>query len=195
MIKIGLTGGIGSGKSRVRQLFAQLGAATIDADDIARMLVEPGQAGHQGISETFGEQAFDDRKQLRRSWLRQKIFNHEDSRKKLEAILHPLIFSEIQQRIAKLEKPYVIVEIPLLFESEQKDTFDRTLLVYAEKATRVARIVARDNCDATEVERVMSRQIDPQSALKLADDVIYNDNQPDMLLTQVSDLDKFYRSL
>lgn len=175
MLRIGLTGGIGSGKSTVAQLFARRGVPVIDTDVIAREVVEPGQPAIAEIERAFGREVLDDAGRLDRAALRRRVFDDPAARARLEAILHPRIRAEVERRLAALEAPYCLVVVPLLVETNFVDLIDRVLVVDADEALQIARTSARDAVPPESVERVMAAQASRAERLARADDVIRND--------------------
>ncbi len=161
MLRVGLTGGIGSGKSTVAKLFVARGVPVIDADEIARKVVTPGLPAYEDVVRAFGEQILDDNRRINREVLRSRIFDNPQERRQLEMILHPRIRAEIQTQADRLRAPYCLVVIPLLVETGQQDLIDRVLLVDAEEdADRLQRAqeVIENNADlahlTAEVERL-----------------------------------------
>ena len=192
MLVIGLTGGIGSGKSTIAQLFHQLEVPIIDTDVIARLLVEPGQAAFQEISSVFTDAIRNDDK-LDRSKLREIIFNDSDKRLKLESILHPRIQTAVKEQLAKMNNSYVIIVIPLLVEKEKWPIINRVLVVDCDPQLQLTRSMKRDAATAQQIKNIMATQASRQQRLEIADDIIYNDHED--LKKQVKELDAKYRQL
>lgn len=195
MLIIGLTGGIGSGKSTVANLFEDLGVPIIDMDYIARQVVEPGQTALQQITQIFGNELIDAEGKLKRQQLSQIIFDSEEKRRQLETILHPLIREETERQLAKLETPYCVVVIPLLLESDQRSLVNRILVVDAPEDIQIARTMQRDGISASQAEKILASQVDRQSRLNAADDIINNSGELEALRHQVNKLDQMYRVL
>lgn len=172
MLRIGLTGGIASGKSTVAQLFAGLGADIVDTDRIAREIVAPGSPAMAAIIETFGGDVIDDHGRLDRRRMRRIVFDDADRRRQLEAILHPKIRQEALARAAASEGPYVIFVVPLLFETGFDGLVARTLVTDCPVAVQIERLVARDRIDADTAARMIAAQMDRDERLARADDVI-----------------------
>ncbi|MDH3870860.1 MAG: dephospho-CoA kinase [Gammaproteobacteria bacterium] len=189
---VGLTGGIGSGKSTVADLFKTLGVPVIDADEIAHALVEPGHPALQEIITTFGEHCIDANGQLDRGWLRERVFTDAGLRHRLEAILHPKIRMKISELIKTVAKPYCLVVIPLLLETGQMDLVDRVLVVDCTPDRQVERAAARDGRAREEILAIMGVQATRESRLGIADDVISNDSTLDELHTRVKSQHKKY---
>ncbi len=197
MLIIGLTGGIGSGKSTVARHFEALGAPVIDADDIGRELVAPGQPALAAIVERFGADMLDDSGRLDRARLRERVFTHPEQRRALEAILHPRIRAEIQRRIASLSPAcgYCILSVPLLIESGWQDLVDRVLVVDAPREAQIQRTVRRDGVTRQQAEAVIASQADRHTRLRAADDVIHNEGDLAALQEQIEALHQRYRQL
>ena len=188
MLKIGLTGGIGSGKSAASAHFAKLGAEVIDTDLLSRELVEPGQPSLAEIVDAFGECMLDGDGRLNRSRLRERIFADPVARRTLEEILHPRIREAMMARAQRSSSPYVIFVIPLLFETGQQSLVDRVLLVDVPEALQRARAGARDGLDDARIDRILQAQTDRETRLRGADDVICNDGTLDELRAAVEKL-------
>ena len=188
MLKIGLTGGIGSGKSAASAHFAKLGAEVIDTDLLSRELVEPGQPPLAEIVDAFGERMLDGDGRLNRSRLRERIFADPVARRTLEEILHPRIREAMMARAQRSSAPYVIFVIPLLFETGQQSLVDRVLLVDVPEALQHARVGARDGLDDARIDRILQVQTDRETRLRGADDVICNDGTLDELRAAVEKL-------
>lgn len=175
MLKIGLTGGIGSGKTAAADHFAELGITVVDTDLIARELVEPGQPALAEIAAAFGPGVLDAGGRLNRPALRQRVFRDENARSRLEAILHPRIRETMLQRGAAASTPYVIFVIPLLFETGQQTLVDRTLVIDVPEDLQRERVTLRDGLKREAVDAILAAQVAREARLNLADDVIRND--------------------
>lgn len=195
MLVIGLTGGIGSGKSTVAALFAEHGVPVIDTDRIARELVEPGQPALEEIREAFGAEVLDPDGRLDRARLRAIVFGARERRLQLEAILHPRIRQTVRERIRALTTPYCLVAIPLLVETGQRDQVDRVLVIDTPPEEQVRRTRARDGLSAAQVAAIMEAQADRQTRLAAADDVIRNDADLEHLRHEVERLHTRYLQL
>jgi len=195
MLTIGLTGGIGSGKSTVADCFVRLGAPVIDADALARELVEPGMPALRQIAAEFGADALTADGDLDRARMRRLVFANAERRKRLEAILHPLIRQEMQRRIKKLERPYCILVIPLLLETGQSDLVQRILVVDAPETLCRQRVQERDKLTDTEISAIMDTQIAAKQRRAAADDIIVNDADLASLQEQVEKLHRHYLEL
>jgi dephospho-CoA kinase len=190
MLIVGLTGGIGSGKSTVTELFANLGVPIIDADIVARQVVEPGQPALKEIINNFSPKIIGEDGHLDRTQLRQIIFDDPTKRKTLEALLHPRIRQAIQQQLAQLPEttPYCILSVPLLFESGQYSFINRTLVIDIDEQLQIARTCQRDDIPLAQAERIIEAQMPRQQRLSQADDIILNDGDREQLKIQVSAL-------
>jgi dephospho-CoA kinase len=173
-LRVGLTGGIGSGKSAVAEIFAAHGATIVDADVLAREVVAPGSEGLRAIAARWPQTIAADGS-LDRPAMARIVFGDERARAELNAITHPLV-RELGDRREREAPPGIVVHVvPLLFEGDFWRACDRTVLVIAPIATRIARVIARDATDDEAVERRMAAQIDPERARTLADYIVEND--------------------
>lgn len=195
ILKVGLTGGIGSGKSTVADLFAGYGAPVIDADIIARQMVVPGSAALTEIVASFGATLVDSRGALKRQQLRSIVFADAQKRRKLESILHPLIRAEMQRQADALDNPYSLLVIPLLVESGQRDMVHRTLVVDVPEEVQRRRVASRDRLSPSQVDAVLAAQTSRSERLAVGDDVIVNDGSRAQLEAQVATLHQRYLSL
>lgn len=195
MLIIGLTGGIGSGKSTVAERFARLGVPVIDADAIARELVAPGMPALHQIGAEFGPEVLTAAGQLDRARLRRLVFADAQRRKRLEAILHPLIRREMQRRIEALDAPYCVLAIPLLLETGQADLVQRILVIDTPEALRRRRVRARDTLSNAEITAIMDAQLPANERRGAADDIIVNDADLAGLEEQVEKLHRRYLEL
>ena len=194
-LRIGLTGGIASGKSTVADLFAELGIPVIDTDVIAREVVAPGQPALAEIGARFGEHMLDATGNLHRAAMRKLIFSDDQARQDLEAILHPRIGAETRRQSEEAGGPYQIIVVPLLTGSALRDFVDRILVVDCDEERQVERLLARDAESVEQARRILAAQSSREDRLAIADDVINNDHSLDHLRDQVADLDRQYRQL
>jgi dephospho-CoA kinase len=197
-LAIGLTGGIGSGKSLAAKAFMAFGIPVICADTIARELVEPGQPALRAISDRFGSGILLPDGGLDRAAMRRTVFADAEARAALEGILHPRIRAEVASRIASaMAAPYVVVDIPLLAETgaAYSPLLDRVLVVACDAATRRQRIMLRDGVNGEQADAIMAAQASDDVRLELADDVILNDGSAEELADRVAALDRKYRML
>jgi len=175
---VGLTGGIGSGKSTVADLFARLGVTLVDADAIAHALTGPGGAAIPAIRATFGDGFIDVHGALDRATMRAHVFGNDAERRRLEGILHPMIREESRRQVLAAASPYVIQVIPLLFESEHwREHFARVLVVDCPESEQIARVMQRSGLTEPQVRAIMARQVDRSQRLALAHDVIENSGE------------------
>lgn len=191
---VGLTGGIGSGKSTVAAMFDEIGVPVIDTDAIAHSLTQPGLPATAEIANAFGNSVLDDRGGLNRAALRTIVFGDSAMRQKLEGILHPRIRAEVQRQLATRSGGYVIVVVPLLVESGFNDLVDRVLVIDADESEQIARVRARNGWTEEAVRQVMAAQISNAKRLRHADDVISNSSDLAHLRGEVRRLDKRYRT-
>ena len=193
---VGLTGGIGSGKSAAADEFARLGAAVVDTDVIARELTEPGGAALAHIKALFGEAFVAPSGAMDRKRMREHVFADAAAKRALEELLHPMIRAEAERRIAQAAAPYVVYVVPLLVESGSYRTrVDRVLVVDAPEALQLARVRARSGLGEAEVRAIMASQLSRAARLAAADDVIDNGGSIQALRNQVAALHAKYLKL
>ncbi|MGE4534352.1 dephospho-CoA kinase [Halomonas sp.] len=195
---IGLTGGIASGKSTVARAFEALGAPWVDADDVAREVVEPGEPALAEIAERFGAEALNEDSTLNRRALREIIFQDERERRWLESVTHPRIRERLiahLERLAADGAPYLLLVTPLLFESGQFEMVDRALVIDVPEALQIERTAARDGVNADQARRIVAAQMPRAERLARADDVLDNGGSEVEMRRQVADLDRRYRQL
>jgi len=196
MLKIGLTGGIGSGKSIVAELFSKLNVPVIDADVIAHQLTLPGSDCYKKIVALMGEEFITSTGKLDRKKIAQHIFTHLDSKKQLEAILHPQVRKIMLEEIENLEgSSYVILVIPLLFETDFINFVDRSLVVTAPDHLRINRIKERDGTDEKLIRNIIDSQLDQAVRTERADDILNNDKGIKDLLPAIKRLHETYLKL
>lgn len=192
MLKVGLTGGIGSGKSTVALLFAEYGVPIIDADETARRMVNKGQPALAQLVTSFGEEILDNNGALNRNKLRNQIYLDPAAKAKLEKILHPLIYADMQQSIDRLDHTYCIVSVPLLLETGMRHFVNRILIVDCSVEIQIQRVKHRDQFNDELINRIIGSQISRQARLAQADDVIDNSGNGEELAEQVKKLHNFY---
>ncbi|MBN8411043.1 dephospho-CoA kinase [Halomonas denitrificans] len=195
---IGLTGGIASGKSTVARLFGELGVRWVDADDIAREVVAPGEPALKAIVDRYGDTILNREGRLDRSALRDIVFANEKERRWLEATTHPRIRERLTTRLALLQQqdsPYVLLVSPLLFESGQADMVQRKLVVDVAEDVQMERAMARDKIDADQAKAILGSQMPREKRLSLADDVLVNEGDLSALVDAVKALDERYRAM
>ena len=189
MLKVGLTGGIGSGKSTVAKGLQSKGVTVVDADQIAREVVQPGEEALDEIANTFGSEVIQTDGNLDRAALKQRIFSDPNAKKQLEAILHPRIRQRILDQVnSATGTPYVVADIPLLVESKYPEHFDRVIVVDCTEAQQVERVKARDDMSDEQIQRIMDSQATRQERLKSATDVIDNTGDLKSLKMQIEKL-------
>jgi dephospho-CoA kinase len=195
MLIIGLTGGIGSGKTTVAEIFQSLGITVIDTDIIARQLVEPGQPAYKEILSTF-DNIVDTEQQIDRNKLRNIVFDNPEQRARLEQILHPRIQEQVKQRLASCSGEYVVVVVPLLVEKGKWSFIDRVLVVDCEPEQQLKRAMKRDGASASQIRKILQSQASREQRLACADDIIENQqDRREQLVKQVQMLDHKYRQL
>lgn len=196
MLKVGLTGGIGSGKTTVSNLFKNLfSVPVIDADEISRDLLKPNQPAYLEVIKLFGQEVVSQDQQLNRKYIREIIFSDETKRKALENIVHPRVRNEISSQSQTLTSGYCLIVVPLLIETNMHDLVDRICVVDTAVENQIQRIQARDNCDSKSAKKILSSQIDRDSRLSHADDVIDNNGDLADLNQQISHLHEKYLAL
>lgn len=195
MFVVGVTGGIGSGKTAVTDYFSQKGIEVIDADLASRQVVAPGSEALAAIKSHFGEAIILANGELDRPALRKIIFSNNEEKIWLESLLHPLIAREIMHGLQSANSVYAIFSSPLLFESGQEAICNRVLLIDVPEEIQVQRTIQRDNNDESQVKRIIASQMPRQERLAKADDIILNDQDMDYLFTQVDKLHKQYLNM
>ncbi len=195
MLKIGLTGGIGCGKSTVTKFFEQLKTPVIDADEIAHQLVAIGQPALAQIQQEYGSDVLNPDGSLNRTLLRELIFSDCRQKQKLEAILHPLVYQSIQAKLKQFNTPYCIICIPLLFETNMAHLVDRILVVDCPVETQIKRLQKRDNMTIERIQSIIDSQVSRDVRKAQANDLIDNSKTDDRLAEDVKKLHNFYLSL
>ena len=196
---IGVTGGIASGKSTVARAFAALGAPWVDADDVAREVVEPGEPALQEIATRYSRaRVLKEDGTLNRRALREIVFADPAERRWLESVTHPRIRARLTEHLARLEAtgaPYVLLVSPLLFESGQSEMTDRTLVIDVPEALQIERTAARDDVDEAQARAIVAAQMPRAERLARADDVLDNGGSEAQMQRRVAELDNYYRQL
>jgi dephospho-CoA kinase len=195
MLKIGLTGGIGCGKTTVAKIFEQLKMPVIDADEIAHQLVAIGQPALAQIQQEFGTAVSNPDGSLNRKKLRELIFSNPKQKQKLESILHPLVYQSIQAELKQLNTPYCIISIPLLFETNIAHFVDRILVVDCPVETQIERVRKRDNMTMERIQSIIDSQVSRAFRKAQANDLIDNSETDDRLAEEVKKLHNLYLSL
>lgn len=189
---VALTGGIGSGKSTIANEFLKNGVSVVDADVIARQVVEPGTPALRAIAAHFGPETIQPDGTLNRRLLRERIFASPDDKRWLNALLHPLIHEETQRQIAGATSPYVLWVVPLLMENQLHTKADRVLVVDVSPETQISRTMARDGVTREHAEHILAAQATREARLAVADDVIDNNGAPDAVASDVARLHEAY---
>lgn len=195
MLKVGLTGGIGCGKSTVAKIFTKLSIPVLDADEIAHRLVEPGQPALVQIRREFGADILNPDGSLNRKNLRERVFSDLGQKQKLESILHPLIFKTLQTELEQLSAPYCIVSIPLLFETGMAHLVDRILVIDCPVEMQIERVKARDKMTVERIQSIIDSQVPRATRKAKANDLIDNSGADYRLAEQVKKLHNLYLSL
>ena len=195
MLKIGLTGGIGSGKSTVANLFKAKGISLIDADQIAKDVVKKGQPALQKIAIKFGSTILKSNGELDRDSMRRIVFKDPEALDWLNNCLHPIIRQEINNQVALATSDYVILDIPLLFENKLQHLVNRILVVDVPVETQLQRVINRDNNNEELVMAIIDKQVSRDFRLEHADDIVDNSGSQDQLMAQVDKLHQEYKDL
>lgn len=189
---VGLTGGIGSGKSAAAQIFRTCGVEVIDADSLAREVVEPGQPALSDIAAYFGSELLTAEGHLDRAALRKIVFSNPEQKSWLENLLHPLIAKLLQRRLNATKSPYAILESPLLLETEQYKLVDRVIVIDVNEEIQIARSVRRDGSDEAVIRSIIASQIDRPKRIQHADDLVSNEEGLEQLREKVEALHSKY---
>lgn len=192
---VGLTGGIGSGKTTVANKFAALGIDLIDADIIARQVVEPGSNGLKAIESKFGPNVLLENGQLNRTWLREHIFSNPEAKTWLNNLLHPMIREEMVSLCQRARSPYCLLVVPLLVENKLDYLVHRVLVVDVSIETQITRTVQRDSVSRQHVEKILQSQASREQRLAIADDIIENETNSQELDGQIAALHQKYLTL
>ena len=195
MLKIGLTGGIGCGKSTVAKYFAELGITVIDADSIVHELQKPGTTAFKRIVEHFGDKILTGSSAIDRNHLRKLILQNSQEKQWLEELLHPLVYAEMAKRCEKAQSSYCILVIPLLLETKQQDFVDRILVIDTTEKQQISRTLARGDIPLEEVKAMIASQVTRQERLAAADDVLYNEGSLFTLRHRITALHRKYLAL
>lgn len=185
--RVGLTGGIGTGKSTVAELFREIGVSVIDADVVARQVVEPGKPALERIVEHFGAEVIQNG-HLDRAVLKRRVFSRPEERKWLEQLLHPEILAEIALQARKTQGLYCLLVIPLLFETHYQDALDYIIVVDCDPALQKARVLSRDGISAALFDQMASAQMSAEEKRALADEVLINEGSTAVLEARVSEI-------
>ncbi|WP_034912279.1 dephospho-CoA kinase [Erwinia sp. 9145] len=192
---VALTGGIGSGKTTIANAFAARGVDVVDADVIARQVVEPGRPALNAIHEKFGPRILLKDGSLDRARLRKQIFTAPEDKAWLNALLHPLIQAETRRQLAMAQSVWCLWVVPLLVENNLQHLANRVLVVDVDRNTQLSRTMARDGVSRAQAEHILAAQASRETRLAAADDIINNGGSPDAVAAQVAVLDQRYRQL
>ena len=195
IFRVGLTGGIASGKTTVANMFGDLGAVLIDTDIIAREVTSPGSPGLSEIARTFGDDVITDEGELDRRTMRSIVFSDEGKRRDLEAIIHPKIRDEAIRRMQTPGGPYQVVVVPLLVESPLKEHVDRILVVDCDEQVQLQRLISRDAESKEQARNIVAAQASRSDRLAIADDIIRNEQSIENTRQKVVELHQKYLSL
>jgi len=192
---IGLTGGIGSGKSVAAHLFKAHGVDVIQADVIANKALDKGTQGYMNFVKIFGDEYLRKDLSINKSYLRQKIFANSSLKKTLENIIHPIVGQNISILISLSKSPYQIIEVPLIYETGSQDNYDRILVVDCDESLQVKRASSRDSVNQASIKNILLNQASRHERLSIADDVIINNADIEQLEIEVNKLHEFYLNL
>ena len=192
---IGLTGGIGSGKSAAAHLFKAHGIDVIQADVIANKALDKGTQGYMNFVKIFGDEYLRKDLSINKTYLRQKIFANSSLKKTLENIIHPIVGQNISILISLSKSPYQIIEVPLIYETGSQDNYDRILVVDCDESLQVKRASSRDSVNQASIKNILLNQASRHERLSIADDVIINNADIEQLEIEVNKLHEFYLNL
>ena len=192
---IGLTGGIGSGKSAAANFFQNEGITVIDADDLAREVIEPNTPGFESILDYFGSKTIDSNGLIDRACLRKEVFDNDEKKKVLESIIHPLVRDLMATRIATSRSSYSIVVVPLIFETNSMSNYNRILVIDCDPSLQLERATLRDNNSKEQIQKIIDIQCSREERLSIANDVIPNNDSLDDLKIRSLTMHKFYLGL
>jgi dephospho-CoA kinase len=192
---IGLTGGIGSGKSATAKYFKDIGIDIIDADYVAKNVLIKNSAGYKLFIHKFGNKFLDKKNEIDRSLLRSEVFSKPDKKIELEKIIHPLVSEEILSFINNSRSPYCIVMVPLIFETNSSSNYDRVLVIDCNEEVQISRASSRDNQTVKEIKKIIANQASRKERLSIAHDVILNNSSLENLKKQVINKHNYYMEL
>ena len=192
---IGLTGGIGSGKSAAANFFQNEGVTVIDADDLAREAIEINTPGYKSIVDYFGSRIIDANGLIDRASLRKEVFDDDEKKKVLESIIHPLVRDLMAERITMAQSSYSIVMVPLIFETNSMSNYNRILVIDCDPSLQLERATARDNNSKDQIQKIIDTQCSREERLSIANDVIPNNDSLNDLKTRSLIMHKFYLDL
>ena len=189
---IGLTGGIGSGKSAAANFFQNEGISVIDTDQLARKVIEKDTPGYSKVVESFGANILDNNDSIDRAKLREEVFNDNEKRKILESITHPLVRELMVQKISSSTSPYSIIMVPLIFETNSAKNYDRVLVIDCDVEIQLARATIRDENSADLIQKIIDSQCSRSERLSIANDVIPNNHSIEDLKKRSLAMHNFY---
>ena len=192
---IGLTGGIGSGKSAAANFFQNEGVTVIDADQLAREVINPNSQGFQSVVDYFGSRIIGEDGSIDRAQLREEIFDDQDKKKALESITHPLVRDLMSKRIVSSTSPYLIIMVPLIFETNSMSAYNRILVIDCDATLQMKRASLRDNNSSEQIQKILDSQCSRSERLSIANDVIPNNDSLENLKTRSLAMHKFYLEL
>ena len=192
---IGLTGGIGSGKSAAANFFHSEGVTVLDADQLAREVIEQNTPGFQSIVDYFGSDIIGEDGSIDRAKLRQEIFDDKEKKKAIESIIHPLVRDLMAERIAASTSPYSIIMVPLIFETNSMSAYNRILVIDCDTKLQLKRATLRDNNSSEQIQKILDSQCSRTERLSIANDVIPNNDTLENLKTRSLAMHKFYLGL
>ena len=192
---IGLTGGIGSGKSAAANFFQNEGVTVIDADDLAREAIEINTPGYKSIVDYFGSRIIGANGLIDRASLRKEVFDDDEKKKVLESIIHPLVRDLMAERITMAQSSYSIVMVPLIFETNSMSNYNRILVIDCDPSLQLERATARDNNSKDQIQKIIDTQCSREERLSIANDVIPNNDSLNDLKTRSLIMHKFYLDL
>lgn len=192
---VGLTGGIGSGKSAAANFFQNEGITVIDADDLSREVIEEGTPGFASIVEYFGSKIIDSDGSINREHLRKEVFDDDKKKKLLESIIHPLVRELMVKKIAASKSPYSIVMVPLIFETNSMSNYNRILVIDCDPKIQLERAMLRDNNSKAQIKKIMDSQCSREERISIANDIIPNNDSLENLKIRSIAMHKFYLSL
>ena len=192
---VGLTGGIGSGKSAAANFFQNEGITVIDADGLSREVIEEGTPGFVSIVEYFGSKIIDSDGSINRAHLRKEVFDDDKKKKLLESIIHPLVRELMVKKIAASKSPYSIVMVPLIFETNSMSNYNRILVIDCDPKLQLERAMLRDNNSKAQIEKIMDSQCSREERISIANDIIPNNDSLENLKIRSIAMHKFYLGL
>ena len=192
---VGLTGGIGSGKSAAANFFQNEGITVIDADDLSREVIEQDTPGFEKIVDCFGSAIIDSDGSINRAFLRQEVFDDEKKKKLLESIIHPLVRDLMIEKIAASQSPYSIIMVPLIFETNSMNNYNRILVIDCDPIVQLERAMLRDKNSKIQIQKIIDSQCSREERISIANDVIPNNDSLENLRIRSIAMHKFYLGL